>query len=290
MITLPNIPRFYLATKTTSHKPKWLAFSKNSKHGNARRKDSFWCEVLQYIESKTKQYCRRTYDMVCGKWKTVRPSVIRFCGIYNNVMRMAQESGAEDEDYVQRAIIHYEIKIGLPFKLRHCWEILKDRPKWQEIAIPKFATESGGSKRRKSSGSSSFNTESGEASINLNTNVGDNNEDEVQEIRRPEGRDKARAAGKNKGSKESGSSTMNEDALARLMVSEMTAQETIQHENFLEMKRREVECREREIATQKYRQEQEAMRFYLQPYDHLTGDQRMTMDEIRAKIKTKYNL
>ncbi|GJR26133.1 hypothetical protein Tco_1102365 [Tanacetum coccineum] len=83
-------------------------------------------------------------------------------------------------------------------------------------AIPKFATESGGSKRHKSSGSSSFNTESGEASINLNTNVGDNDEDEVQEIRRPQGKDKARYAGKNKGSKSLGSSTVNEDALTRL--------------------------------------------------------------------------
>nr|GFA27783.1 hypothetical protein [Tanacetum cinerariifolium] len=143
---------------------------------------------------------------------------------------------------------------------------------------------SGGSKRHKSSGSSSFNTESGEASINLNTNVGDNDEDEVQEIRRPDGRDKARAAGrKNKGSKPTGSSTLNEDEMARLMVTEITALEKEERLAFLEIKRREVECREREI-------EQQDMRFYLQPYDHLTGDQRNTMDEIRAKIKAKYNL
>ncbi|GKA27035.1 glutathione S-transferase T3-like protein [Tanacetum coccineum] len=154
-------------------------------------------EVALAKESKTKQYGRRTYDVVLGKWKTVRPFVIRFSGIYSNVMRMAQESGVGDEDYVQRAMIHYEIKTGIPFKLRHCWEILKDRPKWQEIALPKFSTGFGGSKRHKSSGSNSFNTESGEASINLNTNV-DNDEDGVQEVQRPEGRDKARAAGKKK--------------------------------------------------------------------------------------------
>ncbi|GKA54437.1 ALP1-like protein [Tanacetum coccineum] len=137
-----------------------------------------------------------------------------------------EESGVGDEDYVQREMIHYEIETGLPFKLRHCWEILKDRPKWQEISIPNFNIGSeGGSKRHKSSGSSSSNTKSGEASINLNTNVGDNDEDEVQEIRRPEGRDKARASRKNKGSKTSRSSTINADALARLMVTEMTAQE-----------------------------------------------------------------
>ncbi|GKD68316.1 hypothetical protein Tco_1322406 [Tanacetum coccineum] len=67
----------------------------------------------------------------------------------------------------------------------------------KETEHPKFATESeGGSKRQKSSGSSSFNTESGDASINLNTNAGDNDEDEVQKIRRTMGWDKARAAGK----------------------------------------------------------------------------------------------
>nr|GFD28888.1 hypothetical protein [Tanacetum cinerariifolium] len=36
--------------------------------------------------------------------------------------------------------------------------------------------------------------------------------------------------------------------------------------------------------------EQQDTRFYLQPYDHLTGDQRNAMEEIRAKIKVKYNL
>nr|GEV23353.1 hypothetical protein [Tanacetum cinerariifolium] len=114
-----------------------------------------------------------------GKWKTMRPSVIRFSGIYSNVMRMAHESGAEDENYVQKAIIHYGVETKIPFKLRHCWEVLKDRPKWQEIALPNFLIGSGGSNGHKSSGSNSFNTESGEASINLNTNVGNNDEDEV---------------------------------------------------------------------------------------------------------------
>ncbi|GKD83702.1 gamma-glutamyltranspeptidase 1 [Tanacetum coccineum] len=177
---------------------------------------------------------------------TVRPSVVRFCGINNNIMRMGPESGAGDAYYVQRAMIYYEIDIGLPFKLRHCWEILKDHPKWKEIAIPNFNTGSeGGSKRHKSTGSSS---------------------------------DKAKAAGrKNKGSK-AGSSNVNEDALARLMVTYMTAHEKEERLAFLDIKQGEVECCEREIK-------QQDMRFYLRPYDYLIGDQRKAMDEIRAKIK-----
>ncbi|GJZ07464.1 glutathione S-transferase T3-like protein [Tanacetum coccineum] len=141
-------------------------------------------------------------------------------------MRIAHESGAGDEDYVQKAMVHYQAETGLPFKFRHCWDVLKDSPKFQDIAFPNLNQGSqGSSKRHKSSGSSSFNIESGDA-------------------RR---RDKAKAAAKNKGSKASASLTMNDDALARLVVNEMTAAEVEQREAFIELKRREVECREREL-------------------------------------------
>ncbi|GKE93532.1 hypothetical protein Tco_1574627 [Tanacetum coccineum] len=73
------------------------------------------------------------------------------------------------------------------------------------------------------------------------------------------------------------------------MVTEMTTQEKEQRDAFIEIKRREVKCRERELATQEY-QRQEDIRFYLQPYDHLTGEQRMAMKEAKAEIKAKYNL
>nr|GEX24222.1 hypothetical protein [Tanacetum cinerariifolium] len=162
-------------------------------------------------------------------------------------MRMAHESGAGDEDYVQRAVIHYQSETALPLKFCHCWDVLKDSPKWKEIAHPNFYTWSeGGSKRHKSSGSSSVNAESGDTSINLNTNVGDEYK--------------------------------------------MTAAEVQQREALIEINRREVKCHEREVAAMEYRQQQENIRFYLQPYDHLTGDQLMAMDKAREKIKAKYNL
>ncbi|GJY02068.1 putative reverse transcriptase domain-containing protein, partial [Tanacetum coccineum] len=122
---------------------------------------------------------RRTYDMVVRKWKTVRPVVVQFYRVYGNVIRMAHESGAGDEDYVQKAMIHYQAETGLPFKFRHCWDVLKNSPKFKEIAFPNFNQGSeGSSKRRKSSSSSSFNTESEDANINLNTTVVD--EDDVR--------------------------------------------------------------------------------------------------------------
>ncbi|GJY99922.1 hypothetical protein Tco_0517352 [Tanacetum coccineum] len=215
----------------------WRAISENSQHGNARKKYGF---------------CYGAPDRGSILW------------VYGNVMHMAQESRAGYEDYVQRAMIHYQDETGVPFKFHHCWDVLKDSSKFQEIAFPNFNQGSeGSSKRHKSSGSRDSTTR---------------------------GRDKARAAAKNKGSKTSGSSTMNDDALSRLMVNEMIYAEVQQRKAFMELKRREVECREREIAAMEYRAQQEDIQLYLQPYDHLIGEQRPAMDEIRAKFKAKYNL
>ncbi|GJZ88426.1 hypothetical protein Tco_0660208 [Tanacetum coccineum] len=156
-------PNPYEATTQTSPTKKKKATRNRQKRrtddvprqrGNARKKDGFWVEVMEYIESKTKMEGRRT-----------------------NVMRIAHESGAGDEDYVQKAMVHYQAETGLPFKFRHCSDVLKDSLKFQDIAFPNLNQGSqGSSKRHKSSGSSSFNTESGDASINLNNTVADDDE------------------------------------------------------------------------------------------------------------------
>nr|GFA06029.1 hypothetical protein [Tanacetum cinerariifolium] len=138
----------------------WVVISVNKKYGNARKEHGFWCEVLEYMETKTKQYGCQTYDM-------------------------SMRQVARDTSHL----------------------------------ILVRSTQS------------------------LNTNVGDNDEDGVKKIRRTMGRDKARAVGKNKRSKASGSSTMNDDALARLMVTEMTTHKKEQREAFLKIKMMEVECR-----------------------------------------------
>nr|GEY55325.1 hypothetical protein [Tanacetum cinerariifolium] len=136
----------------------------------------------------------------------------------------------------------------------------------------------------------------------MNIDVGDNDEDEVQEIRRTMGRDKAIATGKNKGSKASGSSSMNDDALAREYENasiNLNIDVGDNDEDEVQEIRRTM-GRDKAIAagknkgskasgssTSEYRQRQEVIRFYLQPYDYLTVEQRMTMDEAKAKIKAK---
>ncbi|GKE02926.1 hypothetical protein Tco_1390909 [Tanacetum coccineum] len=81
-------------------------------------------------------------------------------------MHRALISGAEDEDYFTKALLDYEAEYG----------VLKEID----------------AKRYKSSGSSLFNPDYEDASINLNVDGGDDEEDEVQEVERLIGREKAK--------------------------------------------------------------------------------------------------
>ncbi|GKD81618.1 hypothetical protein Tco_1348457 [Tanacetum coccineum] len=179
-------------------------------------------------------YGRLTYNVVDGKWGTVRPKVVRFCGMYDNVMRTLQESGAEDEDYYNSLIGHFlTMKLKPKFRLNFV-SVVRFSPKWMQNEVPKFLAEPGeGSGKR-------------------------------YKIYR----DKAKGYMKKKWPRSSGSSSMNDDALARLM----------------------AECHDRELAIHESIQRQEDMRFYMQSYDHLTGDALMAMKALMAEIKAKYNL
>nr|GEY89013.1 hypothetical protein [Tanacetum cinerariifolium] len=120
----------------------------------------------------------RTYeDSVKGNLRKER-------GFWIDILKRTL-GGASDSDYLQRALTDYQAQYGVPFTLLHCWKDLKDSEKWRSGEIPKFMQErqDGMNKRYKSSGSSSFNTkDSGEGSINLNTTVGTEDENEMEEV------------------------------------------------------------------------------------------------------------
>ncbi|GKD47796.1 hypothetical protein Tco_1276772 [Tanacetum coccineum] len=130
----------------------------------------------------TKAPSNRMYDMANGKWKTVRPNVARFCRVHDNVMRRAHASRAVDEDYFATTLLDYEAEYEVPFTLRHYWKVSRKSSILMGSEVPKFDGKKKDTKRYKTYGSSSFNTESGDASINLNVDVGDDEEDEVEEL------------------------------------------------------------------------------------------------------------
>nr|GEX29959.1 hypothetical protein [Tanacetum cinerariifolium] len=56
----------------------WVRTSEYSVKGNMRKEMGFWIDILKYMHDTCPITQRRTYDMVNGKWKTVRPKVLLF--------------------------------------------------------------------------------------------------------------------------------------------------------------------------------------------------------------------
>nr|GEU89813.1 hypothetical protein [Tanacetum cinerariifolium] len=146
----------------------------------------------------------QTYDTVNGKWKTMRQYMDRFFGVHANVMRMALISGAKDENYFTKALFDYEAEYRVPFTLNHCWEVLRKSPKEMDSVVLNFKAKKRDANRYKSFDSISFNKNSRDASNNLNVD-GRDEEDKVQEVKQPMGRDIAKGL-KKKGAGESGHS------------------------------------------------------------------------------------
>ncbi|GJW72723.1 hypothetical protein Tco_0132093 [Tanacetum coccineum] len=129
--------------------------------------------------------------------------------------------------------------------------------------------EDGNNKRYKSSDSSSFNTkELGEGSINLNTTVGDEDENEVEEVRRrkPMGRDQAKR--KIKAGSASSASSFDVEALSKMMASEYVmasdpynVQKNQEMSELLKIKKQELELKAAELKIRRIenRQRDEAL-------------------------------
>ncbi|GKD43798.1 hypothetical protein Tco_1268443 [Tanacetum coccineum] len=209
----------------------WVHVSESSKLGNTRRDVGFWTEVLEYMESKTKLYGRRT---------RVEPETKITLIQHFLTMKLKPD------------------KNEVPQSLCEDWQ-------WQEMGIQAICV-------------SRFVCQTSCEIL-------------------PMCMDKAKGFMKKKGPRASGLSSTNDEAMARLMVSEIAMHNEcaieMQKEKrkaFLEIKRREVECREQELANQEYRQCQEDIRLCSHTIDHLIGDAWTHMKELRAEIKAKWNL
>nr|GEW02116.1 hypothetical protein [Tanacetum cinerariifolium] len=101
-------------------------------------------------KQNTLRNTNRTYDIVNGKWKTVRPKVATFYGVYANTFR-TYTSGDDDDDYIQRALTDYQRRSSRIYATQ-------GEENAQEIQVER---------------ESSFNTrESGDGSFNLNITTG----------------------------------------------------------------------------------------------------------------------
>jgi DNA-binding transcriptional ArsR family regulator len=93
-----------------------------------------------------------------SKWGTIKHDVGKFIGAYNQIKKL-NKSGTKEADIIRMAKDLYRTKTAknIEFMFEHCWELVKDFPRWADGVSPSRQT----TPSRRLSGSSDHESQSG---------------------------------------------------------------------------------------------------------------------------------
>nr|GEY73550.1 hypothetical protein [Tanacetum cinerariifolium] len=112
----------HLPDPSPGHAEEVESKAPNDPEEEATEKEERFCvDILKHMHETCPITKRQTYDMVSEKWKTMRPKVASFCGVYANTI-LTYTSGADEADYLQIAMIDYHVEYIVSFTLFHCYE------------------------------------------------------------------------------------------------------------------------------------------------------------------------
>ncbi|KAE8786042.1 glutathione S-transferase T3 [Hordeum vulgare] len=109
----------------------WLNNSNDPIQSNYKKNDQYWKEVDVVYNSTTPKNRERLVKQVKDRFGTIKKRIAWFCGSYKEANAL-YASGESDTDLKKRAMQTYEAdhKEDSPLMFEHCWEVLKDQPKW----------------------------------------------------------------------------------------------------------------------------------------------------------------
>jgi hypothetical protein len=98
---------------------------------NYRKNEQYWKEVAAVYNSTTSKNRARLVKHVKDRFAKIKKKVAWFCASWKEANAL-YASGESDVDLKKRAMQTYEAdhKEDSPFMFEHCWEELKEQPKW----------------------------------------------------------------------------------------------------------------------------------------------------------------
>nr|GEY21440.1 hypothetical protein [Tanacetum cinerariifolium] len=106
----------------------YVAVSEDNNVGRSQKNETFWYRVLNEFNSKNFQ--KRTKDMLTSKWHTLNANCQKFNAAYKWAKRLGK-SGENDVDVLKRTqSIYRDEHKGVAYCQEDAWAILKFHPKW----------------------------------------------------------------------------------------------------------------------------------------------------------------
>ncbi|KAL6907437.1 hypothetical protein ACP4OV_002476 [Aristida adscensionis] len=121
----------------------WLEISCDAAIGTGQKRDRMWDRIMLRYNMRRGSYPERTLRSIQSHWDIIKSEVAKFSSLYADTVR-ENPSGNSDADMTTRAAANFASS-KRNFTFMHCWELMKDEPKWQDPKVREIAREAGGS-------------------------------------------------------------------------------------------------------------------------------------------------
>ncbi|XP_050290274.1 glutathione S-transferase T3-like [Quercus robur] len=106
----------------------WFNTSVDPVHGNEQHKTTFYGKVAKYFKDH-RTNSTRSISSLTSRWGVINRETVKFCGSLAKI-EAKNESGTTAEMKIEKARELFKELYGYFFLYEHCWQMLKDFPKW----------------------------------------------------------------------------------------------------------------------------------------------------------------
>jgi len=121
----------------------WLEISWDPITSTGQEKDHMWERILQRYNFRRGSNPERSVRSLQSRWDNVKAEVGKFAAFYANAIR-ENPSGMSDADKTTHAAANFSAVQKHNFAYMHCWNVMKDEPKWQDPKPRSFPKSGGG--------------------------------------------------------------------------------------------------------------------------------------------------
>ncbi|KAG6628713.1 hypothetical protein CIPAW_14G032000 [Carya illinoinensis] len=248
----------------------WLNCSLDAVQGTDQKHSQLWEKIFEYFHQFKETTNERTIKSLIHRWSVIQKATNKFCAKLAQVEGLNQ-SGMTEQDKFDKAKVMYQSLEKCSFQFEHCWQLLKDQPKWIWRATKEDP------KRRKTMSPSPTPTRCSGATVDgiFDLEADHVMENEVMEPNRPIGR-KAE-----KGKRKAQGQHAEENFQIRKMKYTLLEESRAQEKEFFRLKAEKM-AYDKETEDRKLRQEDERLRLEAEKVElaKKESDQRIMMMDV----------
>ncbi|WVZ96290.1 hypothetical protein U9M48_041946 [Paspalum notatum var. saurae] len=111
----------------------WLNISMDPVYGTNQTRGTFWKRVHAFYHKYKDFESDRTQSSISHRWASIQENVNKFCGCLARIEDRKQSGVTFQDKLVQAlALFKQEDNDKKSFQFMHCWNQLRNQPKWQE--------------------------------------------------------------------------------------------------------------------------------------------------------------